>query len=239
MSQGYNETVSTHYSAYRPPLHEMILKCLLSEGETFQTGLDVGSGTGYSTIALTKYCSHVFGVEPSTAMLNKATKHEKATYLQGSGEALPLPDRSVNVVTFAGSLFYIKPQLLVEELKRVCQHQASIIPYDFEILVHDVLSELDLNLEASESDYNHEINFTGNDDFKEIVACKEQINLKLNPTELAHILLSSTDRHKIFIEKYRVSDPYHVLVGELEQAKDQYLVKVDTYISKYQLNTIC
>lgn len=84
----------------------MILERVLFEEEVFNQGLDVGCGTGYSAGALAKYCTHIYGIDPSQSMLEEARPHEKITYRQGRGQDLPLPDKSIDVVTFAGSLFY-------------------------------------------------------------------------------------------------------------------------------------
>lgn len=61
MSEEYDEAIAYHYNAYRPPLHEVILSQVLGKDERFQNGLDIGCGTGYSAIALAKYCSQVYG----------------------------------------------------------------------------------------------------------------------------------------------------------------------------------
>ena len=237
MSESYNQAVAFHYSSYRPPLHEMILGSVLAGEERFSTGLDVGCGTGYSALALAKFCSHVYGVDPSQSMLEEANPHEKITYQLGVGEALPLPNNLVDVVTFAGSLFYAKSEHLANELIRVCRAQAIIIPYDFEVLIDDVLLQFGIDLKKAESDYDHEINFSGNANFIEIIVGAEQINLEVTATELAHILLSSSLRYEAFAEKYGVLDPFLGLVQEIEAMnRQQRMLRVNTYFSKYQIN---
>jgi SAM-dependent methyltransferase len=236
MSEHYNQAVATHYSSYRPPLHEMILEYVLSNEKVFNKGLDVGCGTGYSAVALAKHCLHVYGIDPSQSMLEKARPHEKITYQQGTGEDLPLPDKSVDVVTFAGSLFYTKSEQLIKELKRVCRNRALVIPYDFEVLLDDVLLQCGINLEEAGSDYEYEVNFSDSADFIEIVIGNEQIDLEVTAVELAHILLSSSQHYEAFVEKYDISDPFLVLVTELERAKEQQCLKVNIYFSKYQPN---
>ncbi len=69
MTEEYNQAVAEHYAAFRPPLHQLILKKLLNPGERLQSGLDIGSGTGYSAIALSGYCDHVIGLDPSESMI--------------------------------------------------------------------------------------------------------------------------------------------------------------------------
>ena len=52
-SEHYDSFTAMHYAAYRPPLHEVILDKTI-EGK-FDLGLDVGCGTGTSSIALASF----------------------------------------------------------------------------------------------------------------------------------------------------------------------------------------
>ena len=109
MSARYDDVAAAHYAAYRPPLHDLILRRALGADASFPTGVDVGCGTGRSTVALAARCGRVYGVDPSPAMLAAATAHEGVTYLAGRAERLPLADGLADVVTFAGSLSYADP----------------------------------------------------------------------------------------------------------------------------------
>ena len=189
MSEQYNQSVATHHSSYRPPLHGMILARVLSEEEAFRNGLDVGCGTGRSAVALAKYCLHVHGVEPTQSMLDQAIPHERVTYLRGAGQRMPLVGSSIDVVTFAGSLYYAKSHALVKELKRVCRGEALVIPYDFEMLMNDVLRQFGVSPQEVETDYDHGVNFSDAADFVEIAAGSEQVTLEVRAAEVAHVLL--------------------------------------------------
>ena len=63
--------------------------------------LDIGCGTGRSSVALAEFCGHVVAIDPSQEMLDAATPHRKITFSQGAGERIPLPNRSIDIVTFA------------------------------------------------------------------------------------------------------------------------------------------
>ncbi|MGI5239885.1 class I SAM-dependent methyltransferase [Dactylosporangium sp. CA-139066] len=63
------------------------------------TALDLGSGTGRFTPLLAEaFGGPVYGVEPSERMREQAAVHPNVQYLAGSAEAIPLPDRSCDVV---------------------------------------------------------------------------------------------------------------------------------------------
>lgn len=237
MTELYNREVATHYRSYRPPLHQMILGRALSSGETFFDGLDVGCGTGHSAIALAQHCLRVFGIDPSQSMLDKAMPQAKVTYLKGAGEKIPLRDRAVDVVTFAGSLFYAKSDTLMREIKRVCRHQALAIPYDFEILLNSALQQYGIGSQDPGADYDHNENFSDCAGFQEITVGYEQVSLEVSATEFAHILLSNSHRYEAFARRYEASDPFPALRNELGATNKKHILEANIYFSKYRLDT--
>lgn len=198
-SAQYNDRVAEHYAAYRPPLHQKILSLALPKNRRFQVGLDIGSGTGYSAIALAEYCDSVFGVEPSDAMRESARPHEKVRYLSGHGAAIPLKESSVDIITFAGSLFYINVPTLIPEIQRVCRHKGYVLAYDFEVLLEPVLTELTLTANQQSDGYDHAVNFSSVEILDEIVVRRDQIDLAISADELSHILLASPGRYAALV----------------------------------------
>lgn len=231
----YNKAVASHYASYRPPLHKIILKKVLSGDPSFSAGLDIGCGTGYSTLALTIYCSNVIGIDPSQSMLDRAADHPKIEYVKGSGEEIPLADDSVDIVTLAGSLFYMNVNRVGSEIKRVCKQDAHVIPYDFKILLDDVLESLSVSQYENDLEYDYSLNFSGQEGFEEILVKEEQINLELLGDQLAHILLSEPHLYKKFCDKYSTEKPFKRLEESLVKSGNHFFVKTDLYYSKYQL----
>jgi len=70
--------------------------------------------------------------------------------------------------------------------------------------------------------------------FKEVMPHK-QIKLLVAATELAHILLSSSNWYKEFADKYGVSNPFALLANDLERKREQYDLYVIIYYSKHQI----
>ena len=106
MTEHYDETNAVHYAAYRPPLHQLILSRVLDAEDSYEFGLDIGCGTGHSAVALTHYCRHVVGIEPSKPMLERAAQATGVEYIRGSAESIPALDQTADLVTLAGSLSY-------------------------------------------------------------------------------------------------------------------------------------
>lgn len=212
MTERYDTAAAAHYAAYRPRLHRLILQRALGEDARFGDGLDIGCGTGYSAIALSEACERVVGVDPSPAMLERATPHERVRYLPGSGDALPLPDGSADVITFAGSLFYTDTPATHAEARRVARPGALAIVYDFDLDLAAPLASIlpeptsletssGANSETSAPDaapadgvYNHRINLTGRAGFTERLVRHETVPVPMSPSQLAHVLLSDSHR---------------------------------------------
>src|SRR5690625_1897326 len=158
LSHAYNDRLAEHYSAYRPPLHAKILERILPAKARFAKGADIGCGTGYSSIALANYCDHVVGIEPSQAMLDQAKPQRDISYLLGSAEDIPLADNSVDIITYAGTLFYTDVRRAAQSLCRIQRTPALVIVYDFSVIFEPFIDAHKLVIEPQNTSYNHYYN---------------------------------------------------------------------------------
>jgi len=236
MTEQYNQSVAKHYAAYRPPFHHLILSRVIRQDESFQTGLDIGCGTGYSTIALTDYCERVFGLDPNEPMLEKASENPKITYICGTGNDLSfVPTQSIDIVTFAGSLFYAKSDSLRNGLLKTCNREAAIIVYDFEVLIGKVMTEIGIDLPPVSSDYDHSVNFSDWTEFFPEVLETEQLDLELSSAEFAHVMLADSNRFIAFSERFQTGDPYTPLVDYFESKGLKHQLHAVICFSRYRM----
>lgn len=240
MAENYSRAVAKHYAAYRPPLHAVILDRVFANGETFSVGIDVGCGTGRSSVALTKYCDRVFAIDPSEAMLESAVVSPVIVYRCGQAESTPLPDHSVDVATFAGSLVYADLNAAAREVERVCRAKSLIIVYDFDVRMDDVMERLDINHGEEETAYDHTRNFSQTPDFdgtprwSELSVKSERVDLSIDPGEIAHVLLANAHRLSQLVRRYKSESPYSRLTEDL-QAMEVSSLQADIYYSVYRL----
>lgn len=87
------------------------------------TVIDVGCGAGSLTRLLAQEGAHVIGVDPSEDAIARAVAdaglHER--YIVGRAEALPVPDRRADAVTFLNSLHHIASDALTRGLAEACR----------------------------------------------------------------------------------------------------------------------
>lgn len=232
----YDEYIAQHYAAYRPPLHRMIADEALT-GLQFETGLDVGCGTGYSAIALADKCKQVIAVDHSQPMLDLAVPDPKVTYLFGSGEALPIQDASVDAATFAGVLPYLNTQAVLRELQRVCRPGAFIVPYDFEVILGDLMQQFPVAEPCVDGTYDHASNLSGQEGISTLKQVTRTVELRATGHQAAHILLSDQSRYKLLASLLKSSDPFERIVDELRRMHWPGALKARIYYSLHQLDS--
>ena len=238
MTEEYDSVTAEHYRAYRPPLHSQILRKGLGTGKNYSTGLDVGSGTGHSALALTDFCDEVVGVEPSAAMRIKALEHPKVSYFDFDGGHWKFKDDTFDIFTFAGSLYYAKSQRLLDEVFRTAKDDAIVFIYDFELLLEDVLAELDLKISEA-SVYNHQEDFSGlgSSELVELERDTDQMEVSMKASDLAHILLSVKIFYDPLVQKYGEANLFGRLVKRLIPIADGggFRIKARTFHQIYRV----
>ncbi len=236
MTEQYDDAVARHYAAFRPPLHQMILRKVFRSNETFRMGLDVGCGTGYSAVALAAYCSQVVGLDSSASVLEKCQPHPHIRYREGRADDLQaFPEGSFDVITFAGSLFYTKSERLKEELLRVATRACSIVVYDFEVHLEELIRSLGLSIPSVGSDYDHAVGLDGWTTFELGTKKAERIQLDISPDEASHVLLSDSNRYEAMRNRFSESDPFEPVVALLADRQERIALHSTIYFATYHI----
>lgn len=238
MIKEYDQVTAHHYAAFRPVLHGTVLSKCLDGRAKYHFGLDVGCGTGQSSIALAAYCKKVFGIEPSRDMLKKAIPNKDVEYLHYIGSDLAFENDDFDIITFAGSLYYAKSQELLTEIIRVSRPSAIIVVYDFEVLVKSILEKFDLEFKRKSAiTYNHQEDFSGLE-YKGLEFIKKQqeaTSILINPNQLAHLLLSAKDQYESLKDVLGPTNLYEKTVNKLNDLshKPDFNVDVNLYYTTY------
>jgi ubiquinone/menaquinone biosynthesis C-methylase UbiE len=117
------DTVARQYAAARPDYPAELYDTIgaaLSKPWSDTAVLDVAAGTGIATRQLAERAATVLAVELSGAMLAELLASSPGIpAVQGSGNALPVRDASVDLITYAQAFHWIDPARAVPEVLRV------------------------------------------------------------------------------------------------------------------------
>lgn len=227
----YDDQVASHYAAFRPPLHEMILKRALGAGR-FNVALDVGCGTGRSSVALADYCGQVIGCDVNAAMISAATPHPQVTYVEGGLEALTRPAGGADLVSFAGVLPYLDASQTLAALHQLCRKDAHILTYDFEVHVNPVMQALGCAADAEGSAYDHSANLLGHLGIEPVAQERQEVNVPMTGTQAAHVLLSSAARYQHLCDRFGTDQPLARVSAALGDTAD---MTADIYFTLHRL----
>lgn len=197
----YNDDVAGHYAAYRPPLHRPILHDGLGD-RCFTRALDIGCGTGRSTVSLCDRCDGVTGLDKSAEMIRVAERHRQVIYRQWSAGPVPVPEDSVDLVTMAGVLSYLDVGGLVPELMRVCLPEAAIVVYDFELALAPLMMAVGVGPSTQANTYDHALNLDGIAGVTTERTHTGKVGLSLTAEQAAHVLLSSMTRRPVLVTRF-------------------------------------
>ena len=231
----YESTTAKHYAAYRPPLHKTILEKIFTLPANRQRGLDIGCGTGLSCQALTRYCDHVIGIDPSLDMLGEAATQPGISYLNADGQRIPLSGNSIDVVTLAGSLNYLNRKLLIAEITRVCRPGAEIAIYDFEIDLSHFQSRFAVDTSIDSGSYNHRLNLSGFSEVEEIFVVSAELMFHPEAGEITHLLLADDRWYGSLQKEFHPRNVFESLKRDIESMDTLFQVKSRIYYSMYRL----
>jgi ubiquinone/menaquinone biosynthesis C-methylase UbiE len=120
------------YLRARPDIHSTAVGKFRSFAHVdapFARALDVGCGTGQSTVALTEVASSVIGVDPSTAMLAHAIRHPNVEYQQSTAEHIPLAGCQFDLITAAQAFHWFDQDAFLAESNRLLRLPGWLVIY--------------------------------------------------------------------------------------------------------------
>ena len=181
----YSNHTARYYKAYRPPLHKRILHHCI-ENRHFNQGLDIGSGVGHSSLALSAFCEQVTAFEPTLSMYNRTITNDSINYVSTlSGQS------KFDVLLFFGSLNYITQQELTEYLQRATSY-ATLLCCDFVVELDPLLNLF--GIESLVSDYIPSLNLDsfGLNLAKSKIEETHRLSFSCSPVQATYLLLADS-----------------------------------------------
>jgi SAM-dependent methyltransferase len=123
---------AARYAAHRPRGQSRVMALvaeMLRPDLPVARALDVGCGTGHSTVALLPHAQQIFGLDLSSVMLAQAAPHPRIAYRKGHAEALPFQLESFDLVTVSSAYHWFDHDRFLLEAARVLRPGGWLVLY--------------------------------------------------------------------------------------------------------------
>jgi SAM-dependent methyltransferase len=130
--------VAARYVQVRPYFHDEVIQRLLafSGGVRFQRALDVGCGSGQSSIALAAVAEHVIAMDASPCMLEHAPPRPNIRYKVGVAERLDFPAGAFDLVSVGSALHWFDQDRFFSECQSVMASTGLLAVYNDHFTAH-------------------------------------------------------------------------------------------------------
>ena len=128
-----HESAAERYDRARPYFHPVVIQKIRDQLRLHQTlgrALDVGCGTGQSSLALQGVANQVIGIDPSLAMLARWPAAADIPVAAARAEQLPFAGRSFDLITVALAFHWVKRARFLPEAFRVLKPGGWVAIYN-------------------------------------------------------------------------------------------------------------
>jgi SAM-dependent methyltransferase len=128
-----SKSAAERYVAGRPYYHPIVIERIrkfLSLDEPLARALDIGCGTGFSTVALKEIAREIVGVDASAEMVALAQKEARIEYFTASAERLPFTEDEFELMTISQAFHWLDREKFLREAKRVLRAGGWLVVYD-------------------------------------------------------------------------------------------------------------
>jgi len=130
--------VAARYSKVRPFFHEEAVRCIRAFAgiERFHNVLDVGCGTGQSSIALASVADRVIAIDSSQEMLNLAPSRPNVVYQLGFAEQLNFAAGQFDLISASSALHWFDPESFFPQCHNVLTTEGLLAVYNDDFTTH-------------------------------------------------------------------------------------------------------
>ncbi|HSK87668.1 MAG TPA: class I SAM-dependent methyltransferase [Anaerolineales bacterium] len=126
-------SVAERYARYRPYFHPLVIekiKTYLQLQQPVSFAVDVGCGSGHSTVALKEIADFVAGLDLSAEMLAVAERKPAIHYVRSAAERLAIKSNSADLLTTSMAYHWFEPTQFFAEVRRVLQDRAWLVIFN-------------------------------------------------------------------------------------------------------------
>jgi SAM-dependent methyltransferase len=128
-----SKSAAERYTEGRPRFHPLVvekIRAFLSTGLPVKRAIDVGCGTGLSTVALKEIAEEIVGVDMSLEMVALAERDERIEYLVTDAVRLPFAADQFDLMTLSSAFHWLERDEFLREAGRVLRPGGQLIVYD-------------------------------------------------------------------------------------------------------------
>jgi SAM-dependent methyltransferase len=126
-------SAAERYVKGRPHFHPAIvgrIKEFFALDAPLPRALDVGCGTGLSTLALKELAAEVVGIDLSPEMIARAPKAHGIRYIVSPAENLPFAAHEFDLITLSQVFHWLDRERFFAEARRILRAAAPLVVYD-------------------------------------------------------------------------------------------------------------
>ncbi|HUQ32530.1 MAG TPA: class I SAM-dependent methyltransferase [Pyrinomonadaceae bacterium] len=127
------ESAARRYAKGRTYFHPLIVERIrnfLSTALPLERAIDVGCGTGLSTIALKEIAASVVGIDMSREMIALAEPDERILYAVADAVKLPFKEAEFDLMTLSSAFHWLDRRAFLKEAARVLRPKGWLVVYD-------------------------------------------------------------------------------------------------------------
>jgi len=130
--------VAARYAQVRPYFHDEVAQRMLkfAGGRRYQRALDVGCGSGQSSLALAAIAEQVIGMDASQSMIDHAPSHPNISYQLGLAEQLDFAPEAFDLVSVGSALHWFDQDRFFLECRRVMAPTGVLAVYNDHFTAH-------------------------------------------------------------------------------------------------------
>ena len=128
-----SKSAAERYPKGRPYFHPQVIehiRTFLSLMKPVSRAIDIGCGTGLSTVALKEIAVKVVGVDMSREMIALAAREERIKYSVADAVELPFKEGEFDLMTLSSAFHWLDRRKFLREAGRVLRSRGWLIVYD-------------------------------------------------------------------------------------------------------------